>query len=230
MPSRNATVVVVGNGPSLKADDLEQVIGLPSIGCQRVNLIFPKTNWRPDTIIILETDHMDDLIGDLEDYEHSNVKIWLKNNVAGAISHHYPWYEKPETFTLFSGCGHVYMEEGESALPYIPERWHPGFICSYSTGGFAALQLAYMQGHRKMALIGFDGYYEQEQPNFDEHYLTRTYRDEEITKLNQWNQTVSAFYKRELVDRLGCEIVNCTPGTHLRDFEQQSLQVFLGEL
>src|SRR5688572_19561004 len=39
--------VIVGNGTSLSVDQLNLVIGIPSIACNRINLIYPETKWRP---------------------------------------------------------------------------------------------------------------------------------------------------------------------------------------
>ena len=42
--------LIVGNGPSLNNTDLEK-IEMPSIGMNKINLIFDKTTWRPDLIV-----------------------------------------------------------------------------------------------------------------------------------------------------------------------------------
>lgn len=46
----NEDCLIVGNGPSLKKTDLEK-IKMPSIGMNKINLIFDKTTWRPDVIV-----------------------------------------------------------------------------------------------------------------------------------------------------------------------------------
>ena len=42
--------LIVGNGPSLNETDLER-IKMPSIGMNKINLLFDKTTWRPDVIV-----------------------------------------------------------------------------------------------------------------------------------------------------------------------------------
>lgn len=41
--------VVIGNGPSLKTEDLTKLhqLGIPTFACNRIHLIFPQTPWRP---------------------------------------------------------------------------------------------------------------------------------------------------------------------------------------
>ena len=41
------TWLVVGNGPSLRIEDLEALSGIPAIASNKINLVFPKTSWRP---------------------------------------------------------------------------------------------------------------------------------------------------------------------------------------
>ena len=39
--------LIVGNGPSLNKTDLQR-INMPSIGMNKVNLLFSRSKWRPD--------------------------------------------------------------------------------------------------------------------------------------------------------------------------------------
>lgn len=43
----NSTWLVVGNGPSLRIEDLEKLSAIPAIASNKINLLFPKTSWRP---------------------------------------------------------------------------------------------------------------------------------------------------------------------------------------
>jgi hypothetical protein len=44
-------MLIVGNGPSLLQTPLDALIGVPSIGMNKIDLLFPKTGWRPDYIV-----------------------------------------------------------------------------------------------------------------------------------------------------------------------------------
>jgi hypothetical protein len=46
----NENCLIVGNGPSLKKTDLDK-IEMPSIGMNKINLLFDKTTWRPNIIV-----------------------------------------------------------------------------------------------------------------------------------------------------------------------------------
>lgn len=44
-------MLVVGNGPSLNQTPLERFAGVPSIGMNKIDLIYPRTNWRPELVV-----------------------------------------------------------------------------------------------------------------------------------------------------------------------------------
>jgi hypothetical protein len=39
--------LVVGNGPSLRVDDLEMLASIPAVASNKINLLYNKTDWRP---------------------------------------------------------------------------------------------------------------------------------------------------------------------------------------
>lgn len=46
----NEDCLIVGNGPSLNKTELEK-INMPSIGMNKINILFDRTEWRPDAIV-----------------------------------------------------------------------------------------------------------------------------------------------------------------------------------
>ena len=49
---KNEDCLIVGNGPSLNKTDLER-INMPSIGMNKINMLFSRSNWRPDLIVCI---------------------------------------------------------------------------------------------------------------------------------------------------------------------------------
>lgn len=49
----NKPLLVVGNGPSLNHTPLDDFRSVPSIGMNKINLLFPRVAWRPSMIICL---------------------------------------------------------------------------------------------------------------------------------------------------------------------------------
>ena len=51
---KSDTWLVVGNGPSLRADDLTALRGMPSVASNKINLIFDNTDSRPTLYTITD--------------------------------------------------------------------------------------------------------------------------------------------------------------------------------
>ena len=49
---KNKPILIVGNGPSLNHTPLEKFKNINSIGMNKIDLIFPRTSWRPDYIVV----------------------------------------------------------------------------------------------------------------------------------------------------------------------------------
>ena len=48
-------MLVVGNGPSLNETPLQEFSGVPSIGMNKIDLIYSKTSWRPNVVVCLNS-------------------------------------------------------------------------------------------------------------------------------------------------------------------------------
>lgn len=66
--------VVIGNGPSLKAEDLTRLheLGIPTFACNRIHLIFPQTPWRPTYYFISDAKIVAQYSGDMEGIPEEN--------------------------------------------------------------------------------------------------------------------------------------------------------------
>ena len=53
LPVTGKTVLLVCNGPSLNYVDLNKFIGIQGYGLNKINLIYPNTDWRPNGIFII---------------------------------------------------------------------------------------------------------------------------------------------------------------------------------
>jgi hypothetical protein len=71
---RGLPLVVVGNGPSLNATPLESFAAVPSIGMNKIDLMYPRTAWRPNLVIAANTSvirqHWSAMVG-------SGVPFWV---------------------------------------------------------------------------------------------------------------------------------------------------------
>ncbi len=49
----NQPMLVVGNGSSLNSTPLDEFVGVPAIGMNKIDLLFPRVKWRPSLIICM---------------------------------------------------------------------------------------------------------------------------------------------------------------------------------
>lgn len=155
----------MGNGSSLTVDQLEMVIGCYSIACNRINLIYPKTQWRPDVYI-----HPESLAPDLP---------FIKENVALGLE---CWlgehYAKPPVGVMdlddapnirwIKDCHH-HLNNFDN--PETLDEWHLPQLCSFGGSVNMAMQLAVLKGFDELILIGCDLNYRQHKKNhFDPTY------------------------------------------------------------
>lgn len=50
---KGSPMLVVGNGPSLNQTPLDKFADIPSVGMNKIDLIYPRTTWRPSVVVCL---------------------------------------------------------------------------------------------------------------------------------------------------------------------------------
>ena len=133
---KNKTVLIVGNGPSLNQTPLEDFSDVFSIGMNKIDLIFDKTNWRPN--IVLATNRH--VIKQQSDYYSKSV-----------IPTFIPWQQR--WFSSSRG----------NSIKYFDCPGHRDFSLDVEEGcglghtvTFTALQFAYYMGAARIILVGVD--------------------------------------------------------------------------
>ena len=116
-------------------------------------------------------------------------------------------------------------------------RWDLNFIPGTSTkvfaieepiaygknSGFQALNLAYLQGHRDVWLLGYDMGHE---PDEDKHFFGE--HPQKINRTSQYQDWIDHFRKaKPLMDKAGLKVTNMTRKTALDMFERGNLCDFI---
>lgn len=150
---------VIGNGITLKADDLDRIAGQPSIACNRINLIYPDTRWRP-TIYV----HPESLAPDLP-YIQENIDLGIECY----LGEH---FAKPPRGVLglddapnihwIKDCHH-HLHNFDS--PEILDEWHLPQLCSFGGSVNIAMQIAVRKGFDEIILFGCDLLYRDRKPS-----------------------------------------------------------------
>jgi hypothetical protein len=134
---QNKPLLIVGSGPSLNQTPLDDFLKVPSIGMNKIDLLFPKVKWRPALIICI-------------------------NNLV--VRQHRQNFVKSEIPVFLSWkCRSFVKRRDRKSLNYflsLPQREFSHDLRegagSSGTVTYAALQFAYFMGANPVILFGID--------------------------------------------------------------------------
>lgn len=137
--AKGKPVLVVGNGPSLNQTPLGDFKGVASLAMNKINLLFPRTTWRPTAILCVNNLVVQQ---NLDYFRSSEIPILL------------PWKSH-----WFGGS-----QTGTRNMHYFKSVPRPEFSTDFASeaagiGGtvtYTALQLAYFMGADPVILFGVD--------------------------------------------------------------------------
>lgn len=228
-------VFLIGNGSSLKAEDLEAVSqkGYRTLSCNFINRIFDKTQWRPDiycceekSVIILNSDFIVNypmdvkLIGSLDTYEEMALFSEAPDNVV--------FYRRGPAIKQFSDDLAKIVYGGHTVM-------------------FIMLQFAVYLGFSEIYLLGVDNTqppsphttnFVQSNSHFyednEEEVAKRREIFQKLRYSNNWEEYanyVNSHYQvaREYCETHGIKIRNATRGGKLEIFERVDLDELLAK-
>lgn len=210
--------VILGNGPSLLASDLDLLEGVFTFGLNKVNLLFDQTRFRPSCIVAV------------------NPLVIAQNRAfynATAI---------PLFLDGWEGIKHVPPRAG---VVYLHSTAVRRFArdCGWSVhqGGtvtFVALQLAFHMGFQEVALIGCDHRFATTGPGHGvvvagprdlDHFHPGYFSPGQPWQLPDLVENEIAYLMaRAAYQAAGRQLVNATSGGALELLPRQSLSDFLG--
>lgn len=215
--------VIMCNGPSLLKTDFDLVrdSGAFVIGLNKINLLFDKTDLRPDAIVAVNR-HVIEQNADF--FNSTEIPLFLSKVAIG----------RRKFVPMRKNITYLYPFEGYQR----PTSDVTQSVLIGATVTTVAMQLALHLGCREIALVGCDHNFAtkgpahqavkagDEDPNhFDPRYFAGgvTWQLPDLTESE-------LFYSRtaELAHTVGGRIVNATDGGKLEVFERQDLADFLG--
>lgn len=206
------TCFIVGNGPSLSADDLEVLHknNIPTFGFNRIFLMFDKTDWRPT-------------------YYISQDEKMLKNCIEQVNKMELPYKFIPLQLKYYFGINikdalYFNMQADDS----IPFGKFANIVENSNTVAYTAAQLATYMGFKKIYLIGVDHSFSVVQNDKGEiikdenakDYFTDTYNSDkgELYIPNIDASTRTFMKMKKDCDAVGIEVYNATRGGKLEVF------------
>lgn len=208
-------VFLIGNGPSLKIEDLDTLYKNKEIcfAFNRIYRIYNQTKWRPNYLGITDTDMVSDCY---EDLEKMDGEVFLGDFFCRSVA-----------YINFPKVNIVHLERQEYYPNYpdfsddISERVCWGCTVTYDIG----LQIAAYMGFVNIYLLGMDHSIVGNISDERNHFISDYYMEKEKNKYNkrifEKNKLTKAYEKAEAYSRQhGFRIYNATRGGELEVFER----------
>jgi len=141
---------VVGNGPSLKPEQLNKLIPEVSFGVNRIHLIYDKTKWRPTNWVIMDFSNSLFYKEDIRIHAREGYPCYVRADIMVRFIERYGG-EQTENIRVVKQCSHIDVERNTT------QEWHFPAICQQGGSIPTAIQLAVMEGFNPIYLIGCDG-------------------------------------------------------------------------
>ncbi|MCL2633267.1 MAG: DUF115 domain-containing protein [Oscillospiraceae bacterium] len=215
---------IIGNGPSLKTQDLDLLKNEFTFATNQIYLAFEETAWRP-TYYVVE----DDMFMETKHKEFCNIITGIKF----LASHKIPAIESFEAENAY-----YYNVDADSSYQQLPYKLkfsiEPGLVYHCDTVTYTCLQFAAFMGFKEIYLLGVDNSYSvlrkadgeiiyknQKQNHFNQNYSASHYIGD-IDLVNAGYQAA-----REYADNNDIKIYNATRAGELEVFERVTLEDIL---
>lgn len=218
---KNESCFIVANGPSLRMDDLDEImkLGLPTFGVNRIYKIFDTTKWRPTYMAVQDETILMDSCKEIQK-ECLGIPLFLRST----------------GYSKYDIDGGIYFN---SDISYSNKGIIPPFMdgsnCVFAEGltiVYTVMQLAVYMGFKNIYLLGCDCSYKTLS-----HVSSNDYVDKRLATgvklgmppaVEYWFKVYSVANEYALKHDLS--IYNVTRGGMLEVFERKDLDKLIFEL
>ncbi|PKP57970.1 hypothetical protein CVT91_09480 [Candidatus Atribacteria bacterium HGW-Atribacteria-1] len=215
----NLKAIILCNGPSLNKVDFNvlEKYKIFTFGLNKINLLFKRTNFRPSVIVAVNPYVIEQ---NAEFYNKTQLPLFLDSNGRKWVK-----FRDNVHFLHSSGGFKEFARDCSISI-------NQGYTVTY-----VAMQLAFHMGSKEVALVGCDHTFttkglanqtviaDKKDPNhFDPNYFAGGVKWQ-LPDLA--NSEVHYQAARDIFERYGRKIFNCTEGGSLKIFERKSLHEFL---
>lgn len=224
---KNKRCFVIGNGPSLTAEDLELLNNEVTFAANRIFYIFDKTSWRPTYYCAQDPT----VIEDCAVYFPSIVKSAENLFFINSTKKYLPDSVRNDAKTMMFYARLVSAHK---------ERKFSDNIARYIDGGgtitYTAIQLAVYMGFKEIYLLGVDNNYSASSFNngtissedVKKSYFAGMPSNIKLNKPNTDVNTQSFLAAKDYCDKHGILIRNATRGGMLELFGREKLETIVG--
>lgn len=213
--NRGKPMLVVGNGPSLNQTPLDDFAHVPAIGMNKIDLIYPRTTWRPEIVVCLNN-----LVA------KQNQDVFAASAIPTFVAWKARWYLRAENRKKLN----FFDTSLSNAFSTDPLK---GFGSS-ATVTYIALQLAYWMGADPVIIFGVDhsfkytgpeaSYQKREGPDTN-HFDPNYFKAGSYWGTPDLDQSELDFsLARQAFDEDGRNVYDATVGGKLEVFEKLGLE------
>lgn len=213
---------IIGNGPSLRADDLNKIKNLVSFSSNRINLFLDDTEWRPYYYTFIDKPMATIFFDEVYKMQKKQMFVVVLNQTFDSLKKH---FDKDCIFLR------RYYKHEKSGLPKFSKDLSKK-IYTHSTVTYANIQLATYMGFKKIYLIGVDNNYAVNKQKdgfieinkemigkdyFKENYYN-TIENAKKIPINVYAMTQAYLSAKEYCEQRDVKIYNATRGGKLEVF------------
>lgn len=206
---------IIGNGPSLLTEDVEQLSGEITFASHFIFKLFDKTNWRPTFYCVEDIELLENNVKDIMEFENDYCHGFFTGNCYENLPKNFLRNKKNDFWLIDQADWKDYPDFSMCADKYIAE----GYTVTY-----AIIQLAVYMGFSEIYLLGVDHFYESGNSYSD------AIGEMDIYNIPQTDRTTLSYIKaRQVCEQKGIKIMNATRGGHLEVFERVNFDQIIGE-
>lgn len=220
---------IIGNGPSLRAQDLDQLTGEVTFAANRIYQIFDKTKWRPTYYLHIDVPMRKEIEDAIRAYAaelgHMFTRVDIKDPRDEEKSWEYPIEKLTKIYFEPEMYWRVYQKPWNQWRTYVCEDVSSHF-CDGATVTFEAIQLAIYMGFTEIYLLGVDFNYSitydaegkvHKDDSIEDYFDGKRY---DTTMCNYHTMLHAYQTAREYCDNHHIKIMNATRGGKLEVFER----------
>lgn len=227
------TCFIIGNGPSLRVEDLERIqsLGYPCFASNKIYKLYGDTTWRPDYYACTDALVFQQNITDI--FAEIRCPILLHSELEKYVQRYQQLFDTQLEQIYYTT--YTFRQEREQFFPQA------AIVESGGTVTFTMLEWAWMMGFRKIYLIGCDHSYGAFQNRKDptqsfavdasvnNDYCAKNYmRPGEKMNVGDLDKSTRGYAQaRAYIEAHGGEIYNATRGGMLEVFQRADLDEVL---
>lgn len=219
---------IIGNGPSLTSNDLEQLKDEYCFASNRIFYIYNSTTWRPAFYCSQDEDVFKDISDKLGGIVPQSENAFFVS------------YCKKYTPESVISMDNVLFYNARRVAAHKNRKFSQDITRFVDGGGtitYAAMQIAVYLGFKEIYLLGVDHSYAASsfkdgkisESDVKNSYFKGMPTNIKLSKPNTDNATISYIAARQFADRHNIRIYNATRGGRLEVFERRTLEEVLKE-